>query len=88
MRFIWALIWSFALVHMMSYVIGSMTGGTYDFNQASIFSVVLAVLVLAIAYRDSKRASRTTLKKSPDFIRTLFYFTRTTNSLFSTSTTT
>ncbi|EEM42953.1 hypothetical protein bthur0004_10690 [Bacillus thuringiensis serovar sotto str. T04001] len=26
-----------------------MTGGTYDFNQASIFSVVLAVLVLAIS---------------------------------------
>ncbi|MDD1367432.1 YjzD family protein [Bacillus sp. MHSD_36] len=49
MRFIWALIWSFLLVHMMSYVIGSMTGGAYDFNQASIFSVVLAVLVLAIA---------------------------------------
>ena len=49
MRFIWALIWSFLLVHMMSYVIGSMTGGTYDFNQASIFSVVLAVFVLAIA---------------------------------------
>ncbi|HFK1456439.1 TPA: YjzD family protein [Bacillus cereus] len=49
MRFIWALIWSFLLVHMMSYVISSMTGGTYDFNQASIFSVVLAVLVLAIS---------------------------------------
>ena len=49
MRVIWALIWSFLLVHMMSYVIGSMTGGTYDFNQASIFSVVLAVFVLAIA---------------------------------------
>ncbi|WP_242272129.1 YjzD family protein [Bacillus cereus group sp. BfR-BA-01310] len=49
MRFIWALIWSFLLVHMMSYVIGSMTGGAYDFNLASIFSVVLAVLVLAIS---------------------------------------
>ncbi|MGR5996739.1 YjzD family protein [Bacillus cereus] len=50
MRFIWALIWSFLLVHMMSYVIGSMTGGTYDFNQASIFSSCsCTVLVLAIS---------------------------------------
>ncbi|WP_412839320.1 YjzD family protein [Bacillus paranthracis] len=47
MRFIWALIWSFLLVHMMSYVIGSMTGGTYDFNQASIFSVVLVLAISA-----------------------------------------
>ncbi|MDZ5606325.1 YjzD family protein [Bacillus pseudomycoides] len=49
MRVIWAFIWSFLLVHMMSYVIGSMTGGKYNFEQASIFSVVLAVLVMAIA---------------------------------------
>ncbi|EEL51764.1 MULTISPECIES: YjzD family protein [Bacillus] len=49
MRVIWAFIWSFMLVHMMSYVISSMTGGVYDFQQASIFSVVLAVLVMAIA---------------------------------------
>ncbi|MDM5187476.1 YjzD family protein [Bacillus sp. DX4.1] len=48
MRVIWAFIWSFMLVHMMSYVISSMTGGTYDFGQASIFSIVLAVLVMAI----------------------------------------
>lgn len=76
MRFMWALIWSFLLVHMMSYVIGSMTGGTYDFNQASIFSVVLAVLVLAISAAIPKRASRTTLKRVRILSELfLFYFT-------------
>ncbi|AIK39806.1 DUF2929 domain-containing protein [Bacillus pseudomycoides] len=49
MRVIWAFIWSFMLVHMMSYVISSMTGGVYDFALASKFSIVLAVLVMAIA---------------------------------------
>ncbi|ENQ3081043.1 YjzD family protein [Bacillus multifaciens] len=49
MRVIWAFIWSFLLVQMMSYVISAMTpGGTYDFGQASIFSVILTVLVIAI----------------------------------------
>ncbi|MCP8968293.1 YjzD family protein [Ectobacillus ponti] len=48
MRFVWAFIWSFLLVQMISYVIGAMTGNEYNFANASIMSVVFAVLVIAI----------------------------------------
>lgn len=49
MRVFWAFFWSFLLVQMMSYVISAMTPGvTYDFGQASIFSVVITILVIAL----------------------------------------
>ncbi|MFX3624107.1 MAG: YjzD family protein [Ectobacillus sp.] len=49
MQFIWTFIWSFALVQMASYVISSMGSGTYDFTQATIMSVVVLVLIVAIS---------------------------------------
>ncbi|MGG2093225.1 YjzD family protein [Bacillus sp. S13(2024)] len=49
MRVIWAFIWSFLLVQMMSYVLSSMTPGvTYDFQQATIFSVIITVIVIVL----------------------------------------
>ncbi|MBO9128663.1 YjzD family protein [Bacillus sp. 165] len=49
MRVVWTLIWSFLLSQMMAYVISSMTGTTYDFMQATIMSVVIAVGVMLVA---------------------------------------
>ncbi|WP_028402567.1 YjzD family protein [Ectobacillus panaciterrae] len=49
MRFIWTFIWSFFLMQMASYVIGAMTGTTYDFVQATMLSVVMSVLVIVIS---------------------------------------
>lgn len=49
MRLLWTFIWSFLLVQMMGYVISAMTGSTYDFNQASIMSVVVTALIVIIA---------------------------------------
>ncbi|GAA3329662.1 YjzD family protein [Ectobacillus funiculus] len=43
MRLLWTFIWSFLLMQMMSYIISSMTGSTYDFGQATIMSVVVTV---------------------------------------------
>ncbi|CAM4090435.1 YjzD family protein [Bacillus manliponensis] len=48
MRVIWAFIWSFVLTHMVSYVVGSMLGSTYNFQEASIYSVAVTVLVLLV----------------------------------------
>lgn len=48
MRVIWTFIWSFVLTQMMSYVIGSMLESTYTFQEATMFSVAIAVLVLLL----------------------------------------
>ncbi|MFD3447324.1 YjzD family protein [Microbacteriaceae bacterium 4G12] len=49
MRVIFGFFWSFVLVQMASYVISSMTGGTYDFKLATIISLVVGVLVMLIS---------------------------------------
>ncbi|MFB9762634.1 YjzD family protein [Ectobacillus funiculus] len=49
MRLLWTFIWSFLLMQMMSYIISSMTGSTYDFGQATIMSVVVTVLIFIIS---------------------------------------
>ncbi|MFC5775246.1 YjzD family protein [Ectobacillus antri] len=48
MQFITAFLWSFFLMQMASYVISSMTDSTYDFIQATILSVVVGVIVVAM----------------------------------------
>lgn len=46
MKYFWTLFWTFALVHMIGYVAGSMAGAGYDFTSTSILGVVTTILVL------------------------------------------
>lgn len=48
MRYFWALFWGFLLVQMLTYVVGSMIGTTYDFKTGTILTVVLVVMVYII----------------------------------------
>ncbi|MEH7416388.1 YjzD family protein [Neobacillus drentensis] len=49
MRIFWTLFWSFLLVHMLTYVVSSMTeGAKYDFAQGSISAIVVTVLILIV----------------------------------------
>lgn len=49
MQVIFGFVWSFLLVQMASYVISSMTGGTYDFQQATIISFVVGIIVMLLS---------------------------------------
>ena len=48
MRFFWTLVWALLLVNMISYVIASMQGDTYNFAIASGVAVVFTVIVSLI----------------------------------------
>ncbi|MCU9594869.1 YjzD family protein [Caldibacillus thermolactis] len=49
MRFIATLFWLFLFGHMITYVGGSILGATYNFVDASILGVGIAVLAYLIA---------------------------------------
>jgi hypothetical protein len=49
MRYFWTFFWTFALIHMASYVLASMQGAPYEFGLSSIVSLVVAVLIIVIA---------------------------------------
>jgi hypothetical protein len=46
-RFFWTFFWAFLLVQMLSYVISSMSGVTFDLKNGAIFSVGVTLLILA-----------------------------------------
>ena len=50
LKYIFTFIWTFALTHMGMYVTSSMVeGGEYVFSTASILSVIITILILAVA---------------------------------------
>ncbi|WPZ19131.1 YjzD family protein [Geobacillus subterraneus] len=49
MRLFWTFFWTFLLVQMAAYVIGSMQGIGYDFATGAIVSVVVTVLIVVVA---------------------------------------
>ncbi len=48
MRFFWTLVWTFLLIHMLTYVATSMIGSGYDFNTATILAIAAAILIFLI----------------------------------------
>lgn len=48
MKILWTLIWSLLLGHMMYYVLGAMSGATYNFTSATIIGIIFAVFVLIV----------------------------------------
>ncbi|MBS4193642.1 YjzD family protein [Lederbergia citri] len=49
MKYLWGFIWTFILVHMLTYVAGSMLSAEYDFKMASIYGIGAYILVLIIS---------------------------------------
>ncbi|WP_042356493.1 YjzD family protein [Bacillus rubiinfantis] len=49
MRFFWTLFWTFLLVEMLSYVVSSMSGSSFDFVTAAVFSVAVSVLIFIVS---------------------------------------
>ncbi|NCU16590.1 YjzD family protein [Pallidibacillus pasinlerensis] len=49
MRFIATLFWIFLFGHMIAYVGGSILGATYNFTDASILGVGIAVIVYLVS---------------------------------------
>ncbi|WP_080847274.1 YjzD family protein [Cytobacillus gottheilii] len=48
MKYVWTLFWTFLLVHMLSYVAGSMLGAPYDFQTSAILAVAATLLIYVI----------------------------------------
>ncbi|WP_449539457.1 YjzD family protein [Ferdinandcohnia sp. Marseille-Q9671] len=48
MRYFWTLFWTFLLVQMASYVIGSMQAATYSFSTASVVAVIVTALIIIL----------------------------------------
>lgn len=49
MRYFWSLFWGFLLVQMLTYVISSMLGTTYDVKTGTILTVIMVAFVYIIA---------------------------------------
>lgn len=48
MKYVWTLIWSFLLAHMVTYVVGSIHGDVYSFETGNFLAVSLFILVLFV----------------------------------------
>ncbi|MFT4412520.1 YjzD family protein [Fredinandcohnia humi] len=48
MRYFWTFFWTFLLIQMASYVIGSMQGATYEFATASVVAVIVTALIIIL----------------------------------------
>ncbi|ASS88783.1 MULTISPECIES: YjzD family protein [Geobacillus] len=49
MRLFWTFFWTFLLVQMATYVMGSMQGIGYNFTTGALLGVIVTVLVLVVA---------------------------------------
>ncbi|KAF0816876.1 MULTISPECIES: DUF2929 family protein [unclassified Cytobacillus] len=49
MRFFWTFFWTFLLVQMLTYVVSSMLGTSYDFVTGTILAVATTVLIFVVA---------------------------------------
>lgn len=48
MRFIMAFIWSFSLIALLNYVVGSIANVKFDLQAGVVISLVIAVLVIIL----------------------------------------
>ncbi|MFC4320670.1 YjzD family protein [Litchfieldia salsa] len=49
MRYFWTFFWTFLLIQMVSYVVSSMQGGTYNFMLSTTIAIVAAVFIFITA---------------------------------------
>ncbi|WP_413302070.1 YjzD family protein [Bacillus sp. 1P10SD] len=49
MQYFWTFFWSFLLVQMLTYVISSMSGVSFDFATGSIAAVVVTILIFVVS---------------------------------------
>ncbi|PLS15479.1 DUF2929 domain-containing protein [Bacillus sp. M6-12] len=48
MKYFWTAFWTFLLVQMLTYVVGSMIGVDFNFKTGTILSVVTTILIFII----------------------------------------
>jgi hypothetical protein len=48
-RYFWTFFWAFLLVQMLTYVVSSMVGTTYNVQTGSILAIVVTVMILIIS---------------------------------------
>jgi cell shape-determining protein MreD len=49
MRLFWTLFWTFLLVQMATYVMGSMQGIAYDFSTGALLGIIVTIFVIIVA---------------------------------------
>ncbi|ALA71092.1 DeoR faimly transcriptional regulator [Geobacillus stearothermophilus 10] len=49
MRLFWTFFWTFLLVQMATYVMGSMQGISYNFTTGALLGVIVTVLIIVVA---------------------------------------
>ncbi|WML43366.1 YjzD family protein [Neobacillus sp. PS3-40] len=49
MRYFWTFFWAFLLVQMLTYVVSSMVGTTYNFETGAILAVVVTIMVYVVS---------------------------------------
>jgi uncharacterized membrane protein len=48
-RYFWTFFWAFLLVQMLTYVVSSMVGTTYNFETGAILAVVVTIMVYVVS---------------------------------------
>ncbi|WP_453990840.1 YjzD family protein [Bacillus nitroreducens] len=48
MRYFWTFFWTFLLIQMATYVVGSMNVATYSFQTASIVAIIVTALIVIL----------------------------------------
>ncbi|MCA1039511.1 YjzD family protein [Bacillus infantis] len=49
MKYFWTLFWTFLLVEMLTYVVSSMIGSTFDFVTGAIVAAGATILILVLS---------------------------------------
>ncbi|AGX03436.1 MULTISPECIES: YjzD family protein [Bacillaceae] len=49
MKYFWTLFWTFLLVEMLTYVVSSMIGSTFDFVTGAILAAGATILILVLS---------------------------------------
>ncbi len=48
LRYFWTFFWTFLLIQMATYVVGSMNVATYSFQTASIVAIIVTALIVIL----------------------------------------
>jgi uncharacterized membrane protein len=49
MRYFWTFFWTFLLMQMLTYVVSSMSGASYDLTTGTILAVVTTILIFILS---------------------------------------
>lgn len=59
MKYFWTFFWSFWLAQLITYIVGSMKGATYDFKTGVMLAIIIGLLISFIGHAAETKEIKT-----------------------------